>query len=190
MQCKSRSPALAEGHLRLWGAGHTAGSRYRRVPSAKTEEAQDSLLGAAGAGDTSSPGPGPAAPASGLGSRRRPPARKGRRVPGLRRRPRDSWRVPVRAAAPRPSHPLTPPHTQPLAPPLSHSRRHAHSPSRRASGFHTHSPQARSAEENRGHEVEALTPGRRGAAHLHVPETRRPLESAGRPRERHRKSRL
>lgn len=127
MQCKSRSPALAEGHLRLWGAGHTAGSRYRRVPSAKTEEAQDSLLGAAGAGDTSSPGPGPAAPARRPGlwprisaapsSAKRPPrpraaaeAERQRASPGSRRRP----------ASVTPTH--TPSHTtartssQPLAP--------------------------------------------------------------------------
>ncbi|KAM7226085.1 hypothetical protein CapIbe_022230 [Capra ibex] len=28
MQCESRSPALAEGHLRLWAAVHTAGRRF------------------------------------------------------------------------------------------------------------------------------------------------------------------
>lgn len=122
MQCESRSPALAEGHLRLWAAVPTAGRRYRRVPSAKTEEAQDSLLAAGGAGDTSSRGPGPAT---------RPPARR----PGLwlrisaapssaKRPPRprsaaEAERQPRSAAsrAPPPrvrhthSHPLTPSHT-------------------------------------------------------------------------------
>lgn len=182
MQCKSRNPALAEEHLRLWGAGHTAGRRYRRVPSAKTGSPKQPL-GAAGAGDTSSPGPGPAAPASGLGSRRRPPARKGRRVPGLRRRPRDSGPSPGsrrRPASVTPTH--TPSHTtartasQPHAPsrPFSLAPRLRLSHARPAGSLGGGEPRPR----GRGADA---TPGRHGAAHLHVPETRRPLESAGRP---------
>ena len=156
------------------------------------QEAQDSLLGAAGAGDTSSPGPGPPPQplASDLGGAlQREKAAASQRCGGGRE---TAGRVPVRAAAPRPSHPLTPPHTQPLAPPLSHTRRHAHSPSRRASAFHTHGPQARSAEENRRHGVEALTPPRAAAAPLTCMPRRRagPWSRPEDPRERHRKSRL
>lgn len=193
MQCESRSPALAEGHLRLWAAVHTAGRRYRRVPSAKTEEAQDSLLAAGGAGDTSSRGPGPAA---------RPPAR----CPGLclrisaapssaKRPPRprsaaEAERQP-RSAAPRAppprarhthSHPLTPSHTtartasRPHAPsrPLSLAPRLRLSHAPPAGSLRGGEPRLR----GRGAEV---SPGRRRGAHLHVPETRRPSEWAGRP---------
>lgn len=112
MQCKSRSPALEEGHLRLWGAVQRAGRRYRRVPSAKTEEAQDSLLGAGGTG----PSPRPLASALG-GALQREKAAAPQGCSGRRETAKE--RGPSRAAAPRPSHPLTPPHY------LTHNRSHS-----------------------------------------------------------------
>lgn len=142
-------------------------------------EAQDSLLAAGGAGDTSSRGPGPPPAhrpsprslASDLGGALQREKAAPRSAAEAERQPRSAASARRRAASATPSTPSLH-HTRPLA--ASSTRRHARCPSPRLRLSRTArrlAPRRRPRLRGRGAEV---SPGRR-RAHLHVPETRRPL---------------